>query len=62
MDTNLRFCRVAALNATRLEADIRIDEELDLYCECFELRANWDILSGSMWTLAAIFVRTRFCA
>jgi len=32
------------LNATRPEADIRIDEELDLYCESFGLRANWDIL------------------
>lgn len=62
MDKNLRFGRVAMLNATRLGADIRIDEELDLYCKSFGLRANWDILSGSTWTLAVIFVRTRFCA
>jgi hypothetical protein len=58
---NLHSCKVAALNATRLEALARTDKELDRYCESFWLGPNWDILPGSKWTFAVIFGLTRFC-
>lgn len=40
MDKNLRFGRVAMLNATRLEADIRIDEELESLLGIFQVEGE----------------------
>jgi hypothetical protein len=60
MVMNLHSCKVAALNATHLGALTRTskEKELDLYCESFRLRPNWDILPGSNELLLSCLAHT----
>jgi hypothetical protein len=57
---NLHSCKVAAIDAAHLAADMRTDKELDLYCESCELASNCDILLTGTQGFRVFFMNFNF--